>query len=52
MALKGVPADQESLDKTADLLIKTLLPDTVTHDDDVTLLLIGLPMPEGHDYRA
>ncbi len=52
LALKGVPADQESLDETADLLIKTLLPDTATHDDDVTLLLIGLPMPKGEDVRA
>ncbi|GGV21095.1 hypothetical protein GCM10010260_71770 [Streptomyces filipinensis] len=46
-ALKGIRADQESLDRTADLLIKTLLPATATHDDDVTLLLIGLPMPKG-----
>jgi hypothetical protein len=52
LALKGVAADQESLDQTADLLIKTLLPDTATHDDDVTLLLIGLPMQEGQDFRA
>jgi hypothetical protein len=51
-ALKGVPADQGSLDRTADLLIKTLLPDPATHDDDVTLLLIGLPMPKGEDFRV
>ncbi|MFB7505687.1 PP2C family protein-serine/threonine phosphatase [Streptomyces broussonetiae] len=46
------PAYRESLDQTADLLIKTLLPDMATHDDDVTLLLIGLPIPKGEDFRA
>ncbi|OIK29254.1 hypothetical protein VT52_002015 [Streptomyces malaysiense] len=51
-ALKGVSADQRSLDQTADLLIKTLLPDPAAHDDDVTLLLIGLPLPKEGDARA
>ncbi|MFI9803159.1 SpoIIE family protein phosphatase [Streptomyces sp. NPDC052301] len=51
-ALKGVRADQEGLDQAADLLMTTLLPDMATHDDDVTLLLIGLPMPKGEDSRA
>ncbi|MFF7236339.1 SpoIIE family protein phosphatase [Streptomyces collinus] len=51
-ALTGVPADQEGLEQTADLLIKTLLVDTAAHDDDVTLLLVRLPVPKGEDHRA
>ncbi|WP_420010342.1 SpoIIE family protein phosphatase [Streptomyces collinus] len=51
-ALEGVPADREGLDQTADLLVKTLLPDTAAHDDDVTLLLVRLPVPKGEGHRA
>ena len=43
VALKGLPTDPESLDQAAELLVRTLIPDTAAHDDDVTLLLIGLP---------
>ncbi|MGW7418607.1 SpoIIE family protein phosphatase [Streptomyces sp. NPDC054813] len=52
LALKGAPVDQQGLDQAADLLVKTLLPDMATHDDDVTLLLIGLPRPKGEGVRA
>ncbi|MGW7253605.1 SpoIIE family protein phosphatase [Streptomyces sp. NPDC054834] len=43
VALKGAPADPEILDQAAARLIDTLIPDTATHDDDVTLLLLALP---------
>jgi PAS domain S-box-containing protein len=46
-ALKGAPADPETLDRAAARLIRTLIPDTAAHDDDVTLLLVGLPEPGG-----
>ncbi|MEU0674024.1 SpoIIE family protein phosphatase [Streptomyces sp. NPDC006172] len=36
-------ADARTLDRAAALLVDTLIPDTSAHDDDVTLLLIGLP---------
>ncbi|WP_190018081.1 SpoIIE family protein phosphatase [Streptomyces lucensis] len=42
--LKGSPADEETLDQAADRLVVTLIPDTTAHDDDVTLLLVGLPV--------
>ncbi|MFF9410318.1 SpoIIE family protein phosphatase [Streptomyces anandii] len=42
-ALRGRPTGVESLDQAAERLVKTLIPDTAAHDDDVTLLLIGLP---------
>ncbi|MGW5606182.1 SpoIIE family protein phosphatase [Streptomyces sp. NPDC003753] len=46
-ALKGAPADPEILDEAAARLVATLIPDTAAHDDDVTLLLIGVPEPDG-----
>ncbi|MFF2202286.1 SpoIIE family protein phosphatase [Streptomyces sp. NPDC058145] len=52
VALKGLPTDRESLDQAAELLVRTLIPDTAAHDDDVTLLLIGLPETDGGDSRA
>jgi hypothetical protein len=45
-------ADLARPGKVSGLLIKTLLPDMATHDDDVTLLLIGLPMPKGECFRT
>ncbi|WP_146067925.1 SpoIIE family protein phosphatase [Streptomyces sp. Ru72] len=45
-SLKGAPADPEILDEAAARLIETLIPDTAAHDDDVTLLLIGVPEPD------
>ncbi|MCF3132054.1 SpoIIE family protein phosphatase [Streptomyces olivochromogenes] len=51
-ALKGVPPDAESLDHAADRLVRTLIPETAKHDDDVTLLLIGLPKPDGAGHRS
>ncbi|MEV6738999.1 SpoIIE family protein phosphatase [Streptomyces sp. NPDC051104] len=45
-ALKGASADPEILDQAAARLIATLIPDTAAHDDDVTLLLIGVPEPD------
>jgi PAS domain S-box-containing protein len=42
-ALKDAPADPAALDRAADRLVTTLIGDTDGHDDDVTLLLIGLP---------
>ncbi|MEU5535649.1 SpoIIE family protein phosphatase [Streptomyces sp. NPDC020362] len=47
VAMKGSPADPESLDRAADRLLRTLIPDMAAHDDDVTLLLVGLPEPDG-----
>ncbi|MFE1859425.1 SpoIIE family protein phosphatase [Streptomyces anandii] len=51
-ALRGRPTDPESLDLVAERLVKTLIPDTAAHDDDVTLLLVGLPRADGEDLRA
>ncbi|WP_225839473.1 PP2C family protein-serine/threonine phosphatase [Streptomyces sp. NK08204] len=51
-ALRGAPADPDSLDQAADRLLGTLIPDTATHDDDVTLLLIGLPASDGTGSRG
>ncbi|MFE0512748.1 SpoIIE family protein phosphatase [Streptomyces sp. NPDC058964] len=47
VALKGLPADAESLDQAADRLVGALIPDTAAHDDDITLLLVGLPERQG-----
>ncbi|GGZ95690.1 SpoIIE family protein phosphatase [Streptomyces bluensis] len=43
VTLKGAPADPEHLDHAAARLVSTLMPDAAAHDDDVTLLLIGVP---------
>ncbi len=43
--LAGACADPELLDRGADRLISTLIPAPAEHDDDVTLLLIGVPGP-------
>lgn len=51
-ALNGVPASPESLDQAADRLIRTLIPDMAAHDDDVTLLLAGLPERDGEGSHA
>ncbi|MBB5815561.1 MULTISPECIES: SpoIIE family protein phosphatase [Streptomyces] len=46
-ALKGVPVDDPGiLDQAADRLIRTLIVDVDASDDDVTLLLLGVPGPE------
>jgi PAS domain S-box-containing protein len=42
-ALTGAPPDPVTLDQATARLIGTLIPDTAAHDDDVTLLLIGVP---------
>ncbi|MFI1166868.1 SpoIIE family protein phosphatase [Streptomyces sp. NPDC020801] len=44
--LMGAPPDEEVLDRAAAGLVRTLIPDTAAHDDDVTLLLVGLPEPD------
>ncbi|WNZ09915.1 PAS domain S-box protein [Streptomyces sp. 11x1] len=49
---KGVPTDPEKLDRAAARLIRTLIPDTAAHDDDVTLLMIAVPGREGEDACA
>jgi PAS domain S-box-containing protein len=41
--LKGAAVDPQRLDRAATHLVSTLIPDTEAHDDDVTLLLVGLP---------
>ncbi|MBL1083727.1 SpoIIE family protein phosphatase [Streptomyces actinomycinicus] len=46
-ALEGAPPDPKTLDRAADRLVTTLIPETAEHDDDVTLLLVGLPGPDG-----
>ncbi|MFI2629196.1 SpoIIE family protein phosphatase [Streptomyces collinus] len=51
-ALKGVPVDDPGiLDQAADRLIRTLIVDADAYDDDVTLLLLGVPGPEGSGPR-
>ncbi|MDK1344672.1 PAS domain S-box protein [Streptomyces sp. 378] len=40
---KDGQADPETLDRAADRLLAALVPDPASHDDDVTLLLLGLP---------
>ncbi|MEU5592974.1 SpoIIE family protein phosphatase [Streptomyces sp. NPDC020298] len=52
VALKGAPADPEILDQAAARLIEALIPDTAAHDDDVTLLLLAVPAPEGPGYQV
>ncbi|MFE9774827.1 SpoIIE family protein phosphatase [Streptomyces sp. NPDC005931] len=47
VALKGASMDANTLDMAASRLIGTLIHDTAAHDDDVTLLLIGVPEPDG-----
>ncbi|MEY9962673.1 PAS domain S-box-containing protein [Streptacidiphilus sp. MAP12-16] len=42
-ALADRVVDAQVLDQTADLLLKTLIPDAEAHDDDVTLLLVRVP---------
>ncbi|GAA2761880.1 hypothetical protein GCM10010103_09210 [Streptomyces paradoxus] len=45
-ALKGAPVDDPGiLDQAADHLIRTLIADADASDDDVTLLLLGVPGP-------
>ncbi|MFF3336196.1 SpoIIE family protein phosphatase [Streptomyces sp. NPDC002888] len=44
--LKCAVADPEVLDRAAARMVETLIPDPAAHDDDVTLLLIGLPEPD------
>ncbi|MFF3906943.1 PAS domain S-box protein [Streptomyces sp. NPDC001848] len=51
-ALTATRADPESLDRATARLIKTLIPDTAAHDDDVTLLLVGVAQPEGISARG
>jgi PAS domain S-box-containing protein len=47
VALKGAPVDDPgTLDRAADRLIRTLIADTAAYDDDVTLLVIGVPGPD------
>ncbi|MFF4582470.1 SpoIIE family protein phosphatase [Streptomyces sp. NPDC001373] len=46
-APKDAPADPELLDQEADRVVGTLIPDMSAHDDDVTLLLIGVPGADG-----
>ncbi|MGW3622555.1 SpoIIE family protein phosphatase [Streptomyces sp. NPDC000880] len=41
--LKEAPADPDLLERAADKIVATLIPDTTAHDDDVTLLLLRLP---------
>jgi serine phosphatase RsbU (regulator of sigma subunit) len=41
--LKEAPADPALLERAADELVGTLIPDITAHDDDVTLLLLRLP---------
>ncbi|MGW2741374.1 PAS domain S-box protein [Streptomyces sp. NPDC001450] len=47
VALKGLPVDPQSLEQAADRLVGTLIPDPAAHDDDITLLLVGLPETDG-----
>ncbi|NBM19744.1 SpoIIE family protein phosphatase [Streptomyces sp. GC420] len=52
-AIEHSPADPDVLDRAAARLVGALIPDTAAHDDDVTLLLIGLPERDaGHAGRA
>ncbi|MER5834626.1 hypothetical protein ABT116_28280 [Streptomyces sp. NPDC002130] len=53
IALKGAPVDAPgTLDQAAEHLIRTLIADTDTSDDDVTLLLLGLLGPAANVSRA
>ncbi|MFF8869849.1 SpoIIE family protein phosphatase [Streptomyces massasporeus] len=53
LALKGAwVGDRAALDRAADCLIKTLIADADASDDDVTLLLLGVPGPQGNRTRA
>ncbi|MEW2288401.1 SpoIIE family protein phosphatase [Streptomyces sp. NPDC047841] len=44
--LRNAPCGPDALDATAAHLLGSLIPDTATHDDDVTLLLLGVPEPQ------
>ncbi|MEU0219505.1 SpoIIE family protein phosphatase [Streptomyces sp. NPDC006265] len=53
VALKGARVDDPgTLDRAADCLIKTLIADADASDDDVTLLLLGVPGPQGNGTRS
>jgi hypothetical protein len=41
--LKGTEADRALLERAANKLVETLIPDATAQDDDVTLLLLRLP---------
>ncbi|MFF8474244.1 SpoIIE family protein phosphatase [Streptomyces sp. NPDC015414] len=45
-------ADAEMLDRAAAKLVETLIPDTAAHDDDVTLLLLGIPRTDRGPVRT
>ncbi|MFF5156728.1 SpoIIE family protein phosphatase [Streptomyces sp. NPDC000348] len=47
--LRGACADPKVLDQAADRLIGALITAPADHDDDVTLLLLGVPGPNGPD---
>lgn len=49
VTLGGARADPKTLDRAADQLISTLITAPADHDDDVTLLLLGVPGPDGAD---
>ncbi|MFJ7343022.1 SpoIIE family protein phosphatase [Streptomyces sp. NPDC101110] len=53
VTLRGAPVDDPgTLDEAADQLLKALIADTDTSDDDVTLLLLGVPGPAVNGPRA
>ncbi|MFF5308018.1 SpoIIE family protein phosphatase [Streptomyces massasporeus] len=53
VALKGAAVDDPgALDRAADCLLRTLIVDADASDDDVTLLLLGVPGPHEHETRA
>ncbi|MEU5524503.1 SpoIIE family protein phosphatase [Streptomyces sp. NPDC047860] len=52
VALGGARANPALLDRTADRLLSTLITAPADHDDDVTLLLIGVPGPQGAETAA
>ncbi|CAL9613135.1 hypothetical protein SUDANB108_05699 [Streptomyces sp. enrichment culture] len=45
--LAGARADPQTLDRAAARLVGALTPDAASHDDDVTLLLLGVPHAAG-----
>ncbi|MFI8090560.1 SpoIIE family protein phosphatase [Streptomyces sp. NPDC086080] len=49
VALGGARADPKTLDRAADRLISTFITAPADYDDDVTLLLLGVPGPDGAD---
>jgi serine phosphatase RsbU (regulator of sigma subunit) len=48
--LRGTGPDRALLERAASQLVGALIPDTTTHDDDVTLLLLRLPLPGAATY--